>query len=313
VSSTHRHTTTAITSARTYEVSDGIYAYIQPDGSWWINNTGFLVARRGVISVDACSTESRTRAYLAAIGAVTDQPVRTLINTHHHGDHTFGNYLFAGATIVAHDNVRQSLLNWGQPKSAPYWTDVDWGDIELAPPFLTYRQEVTVYVDDLACHVRYIGTPAHTTNDSIMWIPERRLLFSGDLLFNGGTPFLLQGSISGALLAAETIRSLGADTIVPGHGPVCGPEVIDQVTGYLQFVQDLARRGRDAGLSPLDAARQTDLGVYRDLLDSERIVGNLYRAYAELEGGEPGVLIDQAGALTDMVTYNGGKPLSCYA
>ncbi len=55
-----------------------------------------------MVSVDACSTERRTRAYLDAIASVTDQPVRTLINTHHHGDHTFGNYLFGGATIVAH-------------------------------------------------------------------------------------------------------------------------------------------------------------------------------------------------------------------
>ena len=60
---------------------------------------------------------------------------------------------------------------------------------------------------------------------------------------------------------------LGAQTIVPGHGPVGGPELIDDVLGYLRFVQDTARRGRDAGLSPLDAARQTDLGRYADLLD----------------------------------------------
>ena len=97
----------AIADARLQEVADGIYAYIQPDGSWWINNTAFLVGRRGVVSVDACSTERRTRAYLGAIASVTDQPVRTLINTHHHGDHTYGNYLFPGATIVAHEQCRE--------------------------------------------------------------------------------------------------------------------------------------------------------------------------------------------------------------
>ena len=64
---------TSVAAARAQEVSDGIYAYIQPDGSWWINNTGFLVGRRGVVSVDACSTEDRTRAYLVAIEAVTER------------------------------------------------------------------------------------------------------------------------------------------------------------------------------------------------------------------------------------------------
>ncbi|WP_067457311.1 MBL fold metallo-hydrolase [Actinomadura macra] len=82
-----------LASPRLEEVSDGIFAYIQPDGTWWINNTGFLAGTRGVTSVDACSTERRTRAYLEAIRSVTPRPVRTLVNTHHHGDHTFGNYL----------------------------------------------------------------------------------------------------------------------------------------------------------------------------------------------------------------------------
>ena len=73
------------------EVSPGIYAYIQPDGSWWINNTGFVVGERSVVSIDACSTQRRTRAYLDRIASVTTAPVTTLINTHHHGDHTYGN------------------------------------------------------------------------------------------------------------------------------------------------------------------------------------------------------------------------------
>jgi cyclase len=78
------------------EVSAGSYAYVQPDGTWWINNTGFLTGPQGVISIDACSTERRTRAYQAAIAAVSPAPVRTVLNTHHHGDHTFGNCLFPG-------------------------------------------------------------------------------------------------------------------------------------------------------------------------------------------------------------------------
>jgi hypothetical protein len=66
---------------RTEEVSQGIFAYIQPDGSWFLNNTGFLVGREGVVSIDTTSTESRTRDYLAAVGRVTNRAIRTLINT----------------------------------------------------------------------------------------------------------------------------------------------------------------------------------------------------------------------------------------
>src|ERR1700722_10393394 len=84
----------------TEEVADGVFAYLQPDGSWWLNNTGFLVGRHGVTAIDSSSTHRRTEAFRAAIAAVTAAPVRTLVNTHHHGDHTNGNGLFPDATII---------------------------------------------------------------------------------------------------------------------------------------------------------------------------------------------------------------------
>jgi cyclase len=293
------------------EVSDGVYAYIQPDGSWWINNTGFLAGSQGVISIDACSTEARTKAYLSAITSVSKRPVRTLINTHHHADHTFGNCLFEGATIVAHEKTRAEMTAFGPPQPLPFWTPIDWGDLRLELPFLTYAEGVTVWSDELRCEVRYVGTAAHTTNDSIIWLPERSVLFAGDLLFRGGTPFLLMGSVAGAIDVLETVvRPLGAETIVPGHGGISGPELIDDVLGYLRFVQDTARAGKAAGLTPLQAAREVDLGGYAALLDSERIVGNLHRAYADLGAVDT---VDLRAALADMVTFNGGKPLSCYA
>jgi cyclase len=296
------------------EVSEGIHAYIQPDGSWWINNTGLLVGSRGAVSIDSCSTQRRTLAYLDAIARVTDQPVRTLVNTHHHGDHTHGNWLFGGATVVAHERTREEVIATGMPNYPGIWTPVDWGELVLEPPFLTYREGVTLWVDDLRCEVRHVGTPAHTTNDSIVWIPQRSVLFAGDLLFNGGTPFLLMGSISGAIAVCEQVLApIGAQTIVPGHGEVAGPELIGQVLGYLRFVEETARRGHEAGLTPLQAARETDLGRYADWLDPERIVGNLHRAYAELAGAQRGAPIDIVAAITDMIAYNGGRPLSCYA
>jgi cyclase len=300
---------------RVEEVSAGIFAYIQPDGTWWINNTGFLVGAGRVAAVDACSTEARTRGLLAAISATAGRrPVKTLVNTHHHGDHTHGNYLFGDATIVAHERCRAEILAEGPPGTSKLvnsgtWTDVDWGEIQTAPPFVTYTDRVSLYVDELKCEVSHVGTPAHSTNDSIVWIPERRVLFAGDLLFNGGTPFLLAGSVTGALGAVAALKELGAETIVPGHGPVCGPEVIDDVLAYLDFVLDLARAGTAAEVSPLEAARSADLGQFAGLTDTERLAGNLHRAYADLSGTG----IDVGAALSDMITYNGGRPLTCRA
>ena len=297
------------------EVSAGIYAYVQPDGSWWINNTGFLVGPQGVISIDSCSTQRRTHAYKDAIAAVTAAPVRTVVNTHHHGDHTFGNCMFPGAAIVAQERARAEAIAFGPPGDLLFWDGPDWGDLVLDPPFVTFTDEIAVHIGDLRAQVRHVGTAAHTTNDSIIWIPERSVLFCGDLIFNGGTPFLLMGSVAGAIDVLEHIvRPLGAKIIVPGHGPVFddrGP--VDATLDYLRFVLAVAARSLDAGLSPLEAARETDLGRFAGWADPERIVGNLHRACAELGGTPRGAPIDIAAALADMVAYNGGAPLTCLA
>ena len=297
------------------EVSAGVYAYVQPDGTWWINNTGFLTGPQGVISIDACSTERRTRAYQAAIAAVTPAPVRTVLNTHHHGDHTFGNCLFPGAAIVAHERARAEAIAFGPPRDLVFWDGPDWGELSLDPPFVTFTDQIAVHAGDLRADVRYVGTAAHTTNDSIVWIPDRSVLFCGDLIFNGGTPFLLMGSVTGAIdVLEQMLRPLGAQTIVPGHGPVFhddGP--IDATLDYLRFVLDVAGQAVAAEVPPLDAARDTDLGRFADWPDAERIVGNLHRACAELRGAPRGAPVDIVAALGDMVAYNGGAPLSCLA
>ena len=296
------------------EIADGAFAYVQPDGSWWINNTGLLVGPTGAVSIDTCATEERTRAYRAAISATTALPVRTLINTHHHGDHTHGNFLFRDATIVAHELTRTALLEVGLWRNPPFWTPFELGEVELEPPSLTYADSVTLWVGERRCEVRHVGRAAHTTNDSIVWLPEQSVLYAGDLLFSGGTPFALMGSVAGSIAVLEQVLApLGAQTIVPGHGPVGGPELIDEVLGYLRLVWQQAQRGRDAGLTPLEVAQETDLGEYAALLDPERLVGNLHRAYADLAAGPDGEPIDVPGALADMVAFNGGQPLTCLA
>jgi cyclase len=297
----------------TVEVADGVFGYVQPDGSWWINNTGFVVGDDGVCAVDASSTERRTRAFRDAIASVTSLPVDTLVNTHHHGDHTNGNCLFSGAVIVGHVNCRANMADQRIGGLEGVFEPVEWGDLTVAPPDRTLEDRLDLTLGSRRVELRYTGTPAHTTGDVVVWLPDCGVLFAGDLLFNGGTPFVLMGSVAGSLESLQVLRRLQPATIVPGHGGVAGPELIDPVEEYLIWVQDLAREGREAGLEPLDVALQTDLGPWADLLDSERLVGNLHRAYAELEGGPLGRPIDIAAAFADMIAFNGGAPLRCLA
>ena len=313
MSTAHPHGPTELPPPQTREVSDGIFAYLQPDGSWGLNNTGFIVGKDGLVAVDTCFTESRTRALLEAMRRVTHLPVRTLVNTHHHGDHTNGNYLLPSATIVGHELCRQTLMNLGVSGASvnPLFPNVQWGELRLSPPDLTFQESLTIYCGDLRLKLLYVG-PAHTTNDVVVWVPERRLLFSGDVIFHQGTPFVPVGSVAGSLLALERLRELGAWTIVPGHGPVCGPQVIDDMVAYLRFIQEVARGGYESGLAPLEAARQTELGRFADWHDSERLVGNLHRAYSELRGEPLGTELDLGVIVSEMITFNGG-PVRCLA
>ena len=294
------------------EVSDGIFAYIQLDGSWFLNNAGCIVGRDSTTVIDSTGTEARARAFHKAVRSVTEKPVNTLINTHSHGDHTHGNFIFApDAAIIGHELCREEILASGNAAMALF-PMIDFGDCPVTPPTVTFSDRLNAYVDDLKLELIFVG-PAHTTNDIVIWVPERKLLFTGDIIFNGGTPFALAGSIGGWLDTLDIIEALGAETIVPGHGEVCGPEVIDDVRAYLRFIEDSAKRGMDAGIEPLALARDLDLGQFAALTDPERLVPNLHRAYAERRGEARGAPMDFALMFQEMLAYNGGQPLRCFA
>lgn len=309
----HDHTSPA--DAEIQEVGPGVYAYYQPDGGWYINNSTVIVGAHGVIVVDAAATETRTAGLRAGIASVTPLPVSTLVNTHWHTDHTNGNSQFRPATIVSHDLCRETLIANGVSKPDPKsnFPDIEWGHLELAPPFLTFDRGITLWSDDLRCEVTFAGQPAHTTSDSYLWIPEHGILAAGDLVFNGSAPLVSAGSVKGSLAVLEHLAALEPKKIVPGHGEVCGPEVLDQISAYLRFVQDVAAIGHRTGRTPLEAALDAGDHEFSALLDGERLAANLHRAYAEIDGAQPGDPIDLAATRHDMLAYNGGVPLRCNA
>jgi len=294
------------------EVSKGIVAYIQLDGSWFLNNAGCIVGANSATVIDTTGTEARARAFHAAVRSVTANPVNALINTHAHGDHTHGNFMFSPETaIIGHERCRREIIAAGHGAHALF-PMIDFGECPVTPPTVTFEDKLSVYVDDLRIDLSFVG-PAHTTNDIVAWIPDRKLLFTGDIIFNGGTPFALGGSVAGWLEALDRIEALGAERIVPGHGPVCGPEVIGEVRAYLLWLTAEARRGFEAGTPPLELAGSLDLGRFAPWHDPERLVPNIHRAYSELRGEPRGIPLDYAQLFREMLIYNGGKPLRCFA
>jgi cyclase len=300
-----------VKSPETRQLADGVYAYVQPDGGWCVSNAGIIVGDERTAIIDTAATERRTRLLAEEVAKVSAGPPDVLINTHFHGDHVFGNGVFSPrATIVAHELTRAEMLEAGHGLRN-LWPDVDWGDTPIVPPTITFRDAVTVHIGELRLEVIHVG-PAHTTNDSVIWVPEKRILFAGDVLMSGVTPFCLMGSVAGSLQAIERLRALDPEIIVPGHGHVGGKELLDENESYLLWLQQLATDGVRSGLSELELAAASTLGGFADLLDSERLVGNLHRAYAEQMGRPLGAPIDVLRAFREMVAHHGRLP-DCHA
>jgi cyclase len=297
-------------SAVLHEPAEGVFAWVQPDGTWWVNNAGAVAGPEGVLIIDTCATEARTRRFLDAVRAATgDAPLRYAVSTHLHGDHTHGNSLLPAATVlIAHEETRRGILaDFIIDGCPPLWEPVpDWGAVTRRPPDLTMTSELTVNLGDRRIEVRHPGYTAHTPGDVVAWLPQERVLFTGDLIFNGLTPMLGMGSVTGALRALDWIASFEPALVVPGHGPLCDeaalPEVLDAHERYYRFVLAVATDGLDAGLSPLDAVRRADLGEFAAWADAERLAFNVHRVYAD-HTGEP---FDLAKAALDAVTFNGG-------
>jgi cyclase len=293
-------------------VADRVHAYVQPDGGWCLNNAGIILGERQVALVDTAATVARTLALRDAVATLTDAEVGIVVNTHHHGDHTHGNQLFAEtARVIGHERCAAEVVAQGDLLER-LWPAVEWGEIEVTPPTEHYATELTLDLDGIRLELVHIPV-AHTTNDTVVWLPQQRVLFTGDLIFSGGTPFILMGSLSGSLAALDRLRAFAPEVIVPGHGPVTDAGAIDNTERYLTWLADLARDAHTRGLSPLEAAKEADLGPFANLLDPERLAGNLHRAYAELDGALPGAPIDLGAAILDMAMYGGGALPECLA
>ncbi|AXK34039.1 MBL fold metallo-hydrolase [Streptomyces armeniacus] len=305
-------TPATVTDPYTVELAPGTYAYVQPDGGWCLSNAGWVTDGGAALLVDTAATERRTLRLRETLLGTGAPPPSYVVNTHHHGDHTYGNSHFTpDAAVIAHAACRDQVLSVGHQLHA-MWPENDFGDIRITAPTITYEDELSVHVGGTEVRLIHPGV-AHTTGDTIVWLPEQGVVFTGDLIFEGGTPFLPMGSLSGSLRALDRLRGLGARTVVPGHGPVTDAGAYDRTERYLRYVDETARKAHAAGRTPLEAAREAGPGEFAGLRESERLVANLHRAYAELDGRPDGVPLDVAMVFGDMAELNGGKPVACHA
>ncbi len=268
-------------AGRFEEIREGVYAYIQ-SGGWFGNNAGFVVCDGYTIVIDSLSNEDAATDMLRRMREVSDAPVRFIINTHGHPDHVWTNHVF-NATAICHENAKRDTLTAFVEVYEVLFPELNFRGARITPQDVTFRNAVTLH-GGKELRVVHPGI-AHTAGDAYVHLPREKIVFCGDLLFaKPCTPLVLTGSVRGCMRALDELIALDAEYYVPGHGDVAGVEELVEAKEYLRYIYEEAAKRFEAGMNWYDAALDIDLGEYGKWRESERVVGNVARVYAELEG-----------------------------
>ncbi|HEY2498804.1 MAG TPA: MBL fold metallo-hydrolase [Candidatus Angelobacter sp.] len=236
------------------KLGEGIYAAIASDGGKAGSNSGFIVGGNGVVVIDTFEDPAPARDLLAEIRKITDLPIRFVVNTHYHLDHTGGNAVFAkaGATILAQRNVRgwlrtENLKFFGANPKPEQKAMVE----ALALPDEVYTDAVDIYLGTRQIQVRYML--GHTGGDSVVIVPDADIVFAGDLVWQKHLPNLIDATTSDWV---KTLEKLLADhpaaTFVSGHGGVATVSDVRDFHDYLVTLRDAVAKAQAAGKSDKD-------------------------------------------------------------
>ena len=233
------------------KLAEGVYAAISPDGSKAGSNAGFIVGSNGVVVVDTFVSTAAARDLLAEIRKVTNLPIRFVINTHYHLDHTGGNAVFAeaGAAIVAQRNLRGWLRTENLKFFGPNPKPEDKARVEaLLLPDEVYSDALDIYLGSRLIQVRYML--GHTGGDSVVMVPDANVVFGGDLIWQKHLPNLIDATTNDWV---KTLEKLLADhpsaTFVSGHGDVATPDDVRDFRDYLVTLRDDIAKAQAGGKS----------------------------------------------------------------
>jgi len=297
-----------------YDLNNHIYAWMVPNGSWGESNAGLIIDKGEALLVDTLWDVKYTRAMLDAMRSLTDvAPIKYVVNTHADGDHWWGNQLVSKSEIITSQACYDELLSV-QPKSmvlldrmgkllsairlfgarkvgrwlrsmmAPY----DFHEVTPTLPTRTFEGKLTLQIGDRQVQLIQVG-PAHTQGDLMVYVPDAKTLYTGDILFIESTPVIWAGPLDNWLATLDSILDMDVDIIVPGHGQITDKSGVQQVKDYWEYVDTQVRRRHNAGLSARDAAY--DIALSDDFIKQpfarwnspERMMTNVHTLYRHLQ------------------------------
>ena len=243
------------------KIADNVYSYVGAKDASPANsfaaNAGIVIGRDGILVVDTLISAKEGQRFLADIRKISGKPIKYVVNTHTHLDHAFGNCVFAklGAVVISHDADRRLLEKIGEA------TLKNIGNYGLKPeemvgteivlPSLTFSDKMTIDLGGETVELIRVA-PSHTEGSVIVYLPAKKLLFSGDILFTDFHPYLADGDIPGWTRTLDALLAMDVERIIPGHGPLSTKKDLREMKEYL-LLFDAKARELAAGSQDADA------------------------------------------------------------
>lgn len=209
-------------------------------------NAGVIIGNDSVLVIDTQISSQRAQEFIQAIREITDKPIRYVLNTHFHSDHSFGNADFSalGATIISHQMADVYMKKWSQKILDNGWSgltaDLAQGT-RIVYPDMTFQDKLIIDLGGIKPEIIF-HTHSHTQGSVFVHLPEQKVVFAGDVLFNDYHPNMSASDVTGWVKTLDLIGSLDARTIVPGHGDLSANQDLVELRSYLLFFDEKAKQ-----------------------------------------------------------------------
>ena len=270
------------------KIKDGIYVRAaKPTDS----NTAIILTQEGVVLIDSGHNPPDSQAILKAVRQLTPQPVRFLINTEPHSDHTTGHFLFSPpAIIIAHEGSSDSMKKAFDPQrnerrmaEYPDMREAFKG-FKMITPHMEYRDKLTLHVGERTLELYYLKN-VHSEADTAIWLPKERVLFAaasvGVKRFNNHRPFV---SLPDTLAAIKMMKALNPEVVVPGHGPPGTAQILDDYERYYNLLIERVGKMAREGKSLDEIKKELKMPEYDEWQGKDRFPNNIEAAYRAVKG-----------------------------
>src|SRR4051794_20296434 len=275
-------------------------------------NNGWIVFEDYVLVIDA-NFPAGAQMLVTKVRAITDKPIRFAFDTHHHGDHAYGNQVFVenGGVPVAHTGVLEEMRRYetGYYGNKPgNWEEAaknrsDLKDTRLKPPSVLFPKEL--YFDDGKHRVELIHLGvAHTHGDAVAWLPNEKILFTGDVCVNGPYNYVGDGDVGQWIATLDAAKKLGAKTVCTRHGQRSQSSVLDDQQAFFRALQDevgsrIANAAPDQAKAQIEvvrAALKANAQISRFVSEKggdDGFPSQVQKVYEELTGKRLAALVDE--------------------